>query len=161
MCYYSYYFDQNICCFSLNRKQISKVNLYPERGKISLQLSLYFPASPSCPKDKEMKNISKAFSGKLIVLMIQDRSTVHSEYQPLLESITIISLKQFAIRISLFLHRLLNNPFKTYAFFFKKKKKSFICYLVQHVDRPLGKHTMPLNNSSYLKRLLAFLFTIS
>lgn len=67
-----------------------------------------------------MKNISKAFSGKLIIPMIQDRSTVHSEHQPLPDSITIISLKQFAIRISLFLHRLLNNIFKIYAFFLKE-----------------------------------------
>lgn len=120
MCYYSYYFDQNICYLSLNRKAISKVNSYPKRRKISLQLSLYFPASPYCPKDKEMKNISKAFSGKLIIPMIQYRSTVHSEHQPLPDSITIISLKQFAIRISLFLHRLLNNIFKIYAFFLKE-----------------------------------------
>lgn len=78
-----------------------------------------------------MKNISKAFSGKLIILMIQDRSTIHSEYQPLPDNITIILLKQFAIRISLFLHRLLNNIFKIYAFL-KKKDFHLLCAACRH-----------------------------
>lgn len=59
-----------------------------------------------------------------------------SEHQLLPESSTLISFKQFALRMSSFLRRLFKNLFKKHVFFLKERL-IFICNV--HTDIPPGK----------------------
>lgn len=100
--YYSYYFDQNVCCLSLKGKEIILKWIPILAGEKSHYNYLLLSSTPSCPKDKEIKIISKALKQAHDPDdTVRQEYCKFSEHQPLPDSIWIISFKQFTLRITL------------------------------------------------------------
>lgn len=104
----------------------------PGREKKSHYNNLTTPQHLHVSQGQRNENHFKSFQRRADLLdTVRGEYCKFCEHQPLPDSSTIISFKQIALRMSLFIHRLFKNLFKKYVFFLKEGM-TFICNV--HTD---------------------------